>query len=204
MGTYTMNYNLFMPSVGEQGWGELVNGNFTTIDTTMAGLNTRIGTAETNITSLTTRMGTAETTIASNVSRVGTAESNISSLTTKTNSLQTSVNNLSASIPTTIGYSGTFTIAMVAHGVPSNSIPRTDGIFPIYCSSVKVSGKVYLGYSTSSSSTATLVLISNSGSTETALTTTAKEYTVSNVSSILIKYGGSGSITFTIGKPVFS
>ena len=47
MGTYTTNYNLFMPSVGEQGWGDLVNGNFTTIDTTMAGLNTRIGTLET-------------------------------------------------------------------------------------------------------------------------------------------------------------
>ena len=81
MGTYTTNYNLFMPSVGEQGWGDLVNGNFTTIDTTMKGLdttmkglNTRMGTAETNITSLTSRMGTAETTIASNKSRIGTLE----------------------------------------------------------------------------------------------------------------------------------
>lgn len=36
-----------MPSVGEQGWGELVNGNFTTIDTTMKGLDTRVGTLET-------------------------------------------------------------------------------------------------------------------------------------------------------------
>ena len=33
MGTYTTNKNLFMPSVGEQGWGTLVNGNFSTIDT---------------------------------------------------------------------------------------------------------------------------------------------------------------------------
>ena len=47
MGTYTTNYNLFMPTVGESGWGELVNGNFATIDTTMKGLNTRIGTLET-------------------------------------------------------------------------------------------------------------------------------------------------------------
>lgn len=47
MGTYTTNYNLFMPSIGEQGWGELVNGNFVTIDATMKGLNTRIGTLET-------------------------------------------------------------------------------------------------------------------------------------------------------------
>ena len=32
MGTYTTNKNLFMPTVGEQGWGALVNGNFETID----------------------------------------------------------------------------------------------------------------------------------------------------------------------------
>lgn len=42
MGTYTTNYNLFMPTVGEQGWGDLVNGNFSTIDTTMKGLDTRL------------------------------------------------------------------------------------------------------------------------------------------------------------------
>lgn len=41
MGTYTANYNLFMPTVGEQGWGELVNGNFTTIDATLKGLSNR-------------------------------------------------------------------------------------------------------------------------------------------------------------------
>ena len=61
MGTYTTNYNLFMPTIGEQGWGELVNGNFEIIDTTMSGLNARMDTAEMDITSLTTRMGTAET-----------------------------------------------------------------------------------------------------------------------------------------------
>lgn len=32
MGTYTANKELFMPTVGEQGWGTLVNGNFETID----------------------------------------------------------------------------------------------------------------------------------------------------------------------------
>lgn len=74
MGTYTTNYQLFMPTVGEQGWGELINNNFSTIDTTMAGLNTRMGTTESNITSLTNRMGTAETTITSNTSRIGTLE----------------------------------------------------------------------------------------------------------------------------------
>ena len=54
MGTYTSNYNLFMPTVGEQGWGELVNGNFATIDTTMKSLNNRIGTLETETNALET------------------------------------------------------------------------------------------------------------------------------------------------------
>ena len=46
MGTYTTNYQLYMPSIGEQGWGDLVNGNFTTIDMIMKGLDTRIDALE--------------------------------------------------------------------------------------------------------------------------------------------------------------
>ena len=46
MGTYTANYQLYMPSIGEQGWGDLMNGNLTTIDTTMNGLSNRITTCE--------------------------------------------------------------------------------------------------------------------------------------------------------------
>ena len=64
MGTYTTNYNLFMPSVGEQGWGELVNGNFTTIDDTMSGLTTRIGTLETETDAVEERVTTNEERIA--------------------------------------------------------------------------------------------------------------------------------------------
>lgn len=48
MGTYTTNYNLFMPTVGEQGWGELVNENFETIDATMESLSNSISTLETD------------------------------------------------------------------------------------------------------------------------------------------------------------
>lgn len=88
MGTYTATYNLFLPSIGEQGWGELVNGNFTTIDTTMKGLDTRMGTAETNISSLTTRMGTAETTITSNKSRIGTLETEADTLDSRLAALE--------------------------------------------------------------------------------------------------------------------
>ena len=49
MGTYTTNYNLFMPTVGEQGWGTLVNENFTTIDTTMGNLNARLTAVENEV-----------------------------------------------------------------------------------------------------------------------------------------------------------
>ena len=60
MGTYTTNYNLFLPTIGEQGWGDLVNGNFETIDNTMSGLNTRMGTLETETNAVAQRVGTLE------------------------------------------------------------------------------------------------------------------------------------------------
>ena len=60
MGTYTANYQLYMPSIGEQGWGDLMNGNLTTIDTTMAGLNTRVGTLETETDAVAQRVTTIE------------------------------------------------------------------------------------------------------------------------------------------------
>lgn len=49
MGTYTTNYQLYMPTVGETGWGTLVNGNFSTIDTTMKGLDTRLTAVESEV-----------------------------------------------------------------------------------------------------------------------------------------------------------
>lgn len=42
MGTYTTNYNLFMPTVGETGWGTLVNENFETIDAELKSLNNKL------------------------------------------------------------------------------------------------------------------------------------------------------------------
>ena len=91
MGTYTSNYNLFLPSIGEQGWGDLVNGNFEIIDTTMKELDTRVGTAETNITSLTTRMGTAETTITSNTTRIGTLETEMDTVEERVTVLENTI-----------------------------------------------------------------------------------------------------------------
>ena len=135
MGTYTANYNLYMPSIGEQGWGDLMNGNLTTIDTTMKGLNTRMGTAESNITSLKTRMGTAETTIASNKSRIGTLETETDTLKEKLDKIvidangtiigdlngkitPTSIKPYSISTPLTVTLGTDQSLVIYAGGVP--------------------------------------------------------------------------------------
>ena len=49
MGTYTTNYQLYMPTVGETGWGTLINGNYQTIDSTMKGLSNRITAVENEV-----------------------------------------------------------------------------------------------------------------------------------------------------------
>ena len=49
MGTYTPNYNLYMPSIGEQGWGELVSNNFEILDTNLNDLQNHINTIDTQI-----------------------------------------------------------------------------------------------------------------------------------------------------------
>ena len=49
MGTYTANYQLYMPSIGETGWGTLINGNYQTIDTTMKDLSNRITAVENEV-----------------------------------------------------------------------------------------------------------------------------------------------------------
>ena len=60
MGTYTANYQLYMPTIGEQGWGELINGNYQTIDTTMKSFSNRIGTLETETDAVEERVTTLE------------------------------------------------------------------------------------------------------------------------------------------------
>lgn len=49
MGTYTTNYQLYMPTIGETGWGELVNGNYQTIDSTMKSLSNRVTAVENEV-----------------------------------------------------------------------------------------------------------------------------------------------------------
>ena len=52
LGTYTPNYNLYMPSIGEQGWGELVSNNFEILDTISNTFNTQISNINENLTTL--------------------------------------------------------------------------------------------------------------------------------------------------------
>lgn len=63
MGTYTTNYQLYMPTIGEQGWGELINGNYQTIDTTMKSLSNSIGTLKTETDAVEERVTALEKTI---------------------------------------------------------------------------------------------------------------------------------------------
>lgn len=116
MGTYTTNYNLFLPTIGEQGWGTLVNGNFTTIDTTMKGLDTRITAVENEVngnlscTSVTTS-GTITSSgkITGNGGIAGTTGTFSGAVTaTKFTPTSTTTINVTSGTPTTngVGYDG--------------------------------------------------------------------------------------------------
>ena len=63
MGTYTPNYNLYMPSIGEQGWGNLVSNNFEILDTNLNNLQDQINTINTQIDTIDTQIDTINTNI---------------------------------------------------------------------------------------------------------------------------------------------
>ena len=211
MGTYTTNYNLFMPSVGEQGWGDLVNGNFSTIDTAMKALDTRMGTAETNITSLTTRMGTAETTITSNKSRIGTLETETGAVEERVTAIETGTykfNNVTTEtlsfkniIMPTLSYNGTFNIS-----IGSSSTATV----PLFSSPFAVSGKVAVKQSTTTNYSCTITVFTSYGFQSISATSTSmKEYNIANAYSVEIicrnnyHTASPTTITFTIGKVVY-
>ena len=117
MGTYTTNYNLFMPSVGEQGWGELVNGNFTTIDITMKNLSNRATALENADTAFNTRIATCETDI-------NTCENNISSHNTRITALENNVVSLDGLIKIKLTPSSSY--VSYAHTFPKYSLGGTN------------------------------------------------------------------------------
>lgn len=179
MGTYTTNYNLFMPSVGEQGWGELVNGNFTTIDTTMKSLSNSIGTLETETDAVEERVTASE-------GRITDIESvvNNGNVTADTFSFKSIV------MPT-LSYDGYIT------GV-SNS---KNDVFTLFSSPFPISGKISVKSSVTS---IPMWIVTTSGITKQAMPTTQTEISVTNLLSITLgsEYSG-GYPTYTIGKFVF-
>ena len=179
MGTYTNNYNLFMPSIGEQGWGDLVNGNFTTIDATMKGLDTRIGTLETEADAVEERVTTleagefetinAETITADEfVGGVG----NFSKLTIQ-NALTLSYNGYSTykQPQYTSGNSSIDSITIISSVIPFS------GVF-----SCKADVNTLYNLS------CWLLIVSESGSSTITLTNTQTEYNISNAYTINILY----------------
>ena len=191
MGTYTTNYNLFMPSVGEQGWGELVNENFTTIDTTMDGLNTRLTSVET--------YGSRITAIENEVN------GNLSCTSITTNSI--TVNGSKISIPTTLSYGNTITVTVNTSGgsASGGSASGQSGSGTFICSPFPLTGKIKASVGTSGN----LFVVENNTLRNIALTTTATEYSVTKCTLAYIQCSGSGSsywssATCTIGIPVYS
>ena len=188
MGTYTTNYKLFMPSVGEQGWGELVNGNFSTIDSTMAGLNTRLTSVE--------AYGSRITAIENEVN------GNLSCTSITTNSI--TVNGSKISIPTTLSYGNTITVTVNTSGGSASS-QSGSGTFTFICSPFPLTGKIKASVGTSGN----LYVVENNTLRNIALTTTATEYSVTKCTLAYIQCSGSGSsywssATCTIGIPVYS
>ena len=176
MGTYTTNYQLYMPSIGEQGWGELVNGNFSTIDTTIKGLDTRVGTLETETDAVEERVTALE---------AGEFESaDIGTL--KVDSI----------VMPTLSYNGYANIEALgtSSGIHNMSVTLFSSPFPI-------SGVISL--KTNTDKGAKVDIITTSGTVTHTLTTTQTEYTVTNAYSIVVQHNAgptSGKI-ITYGIP---
>ena len=139
MGTYTANYQLYMPTIGEQGWGELINGNYQTIDTTMKSLSNRITAVENEVN------GALSCTSVTTSGKV-TANGGLSS-TTGTFSGAVTATSFNGVV---LKSSGTITVSSVSNGAKIY-IPRTNGdtsnagyILPYY-PNVRYSGSIIIG-----------------------------------------------------------
>ena len=153
MGTYTTNYNLFMPTVGEQGWGTLINGNFTTIDTAMKGLDTRITAVENEVNGA---LNCTSVTTSGTVTSAGkiTANGGVSG-TTGTFSGTVTANKFV--------YSSAMTVTSSSHSVDIDAGCFTTLIPP--ASSIRYTGSVK--YNASGASTATFRVVADNGAVST-------------------------------------
>ena len=177
MGTYTANYQLYMPTVGEQGWGELMNGNLTTIDTTMKSLSNSIGTLETETDAFDSRIKALEKTIPEE----GVIDSEIIKMPT-------------------LSYNGYYTISsyQTYYGYGWNAT--------IMMSPLPLNGIVSVKSSDTSKMNSVLNIITKNGLVTHTLTTTQTEYTVEDAYNIFVtmsRISGDINCTLTIGIPTF-
>ena len=121
MGIYTTNYQLYTPTVGETGWGTLVNGNFTTIDTTMKSLSNRITAVENEVNgNLSCTSVTTSSTITSTGKITGNGGIGTTSLTTSSTITSTGLITANGGVkgvhyvPAVVGTSGDETYATLA------------------------------------------------------------------------------------------
>ena len=111
MGTYTTNYQLYMPTVGETGWGTLVNSNFSTIDTTMKNLSNRIAAVENEVNgNLSCASVTTSGKITGNGGVAGTTGT-FSGAVTANKLKQTGVNTVTSGTPPTTALSAEWTVS---------------------------------------------------------------------------------------------
>ena len=177
MGTYTANYQLYMPSIGEQGWGDLMNGNLTTIDTTMKGLNTRIGTLETETDAVEERLATIEKNIS--FDSEGNIVGNVVGTATKLN--------------TTVNVSVSTTTMSLRHGQIT--------LCP-YVPGVKYTGKINGGGAWDGNGTRynSVAILNSSGWT---MQTLIGELSINNVLCVIV-YVTSINLGVPVNLPIFS
>ena len=172
MGTYTTNYNLFMPTVGEQGWGTLVNGNFTTIDTTMKGLDARITTVENEVNG---NLSCASVITSGTITSTGVINANggIKGNATTATNLSRTVTVSASSTSIQCNYSQRFIL-----------LPYTPGV--LYTGSIK-------GYVGNTSYPITIYTLSssNSWSSKTISSTTDATVSISSVKCAILAFSNS-------------
>ena len=172
MGTYTTNYNLFLPTIGEQGWGDLVNGNFATIDTTMKSLSNRITAVENEVNG---NLSCTSVTTSGTITSTGVINANggIKGNATTATNLSRTVTVSSSSTSVQCNYSQRFVL-----------LPYTPGV--LFTGSIK-------GYVSNTSYPITIYILSssNSWSSKTISSTTDATVSISNVKCAMVAFSNS-------------
>ena len=193
MGTYTTNYNLFMPTIGEQGWGELVNGNFSTIDNTMKSLSNKATALENADTAFNTRITTIEEVVSNGnvTANVITANQFVGDISGTAVGLNRVVNVSSSNVKINNGYETMITLLSYVPGVKYSGT---------------ISGQLYRGGTTNVGRIRTSILKNGVWTTnEHSLSAGGTEpftLTFDNIDMLWI-YQTNGSVGTTVGTFVY-